>query len=419
MNTTDKPGGEAGESPHIWLRYATQFTTGGRTHTIEMGIPVPLGATAEIRAKLIREAQAGMDQLASHVENRVTQMLQRNQRPQSTTPAPSIPPFAASPTSKSVGGTSPAGTAPAGQSVRTGTPATPQESQKGTEVVVPPTRTQVGASLPLAPGLVGEANSILSLTQFLRVIKGTWGLSHQQAKDLLQVDKLEGLNLRDALERLQHLMAQKSASSAVANQKPQGSEQPKPVQRPSSPSPTPLPSASTRPTPIPAPTPTASRAPGPIPVPQPAKPSPAQSPPAISAKPPINLNTRTAVNEKQSPYKFDEEDEDEEMIFDDGDEDEEHPALSAEQRLRAGDIIGKMRDVHGSSAASPGRLTVLHNITSTQISEEQLQELMQGFWKTTSSKKLKADQVEELISWAKEDEFSEEVEAVLMLLEEE
>jgi len=127
------------------------------------------------------------------------------------------------------------------------------------------------------------------------------------------------------------------------------------------------------------------------------------------------------VSEKRSPYGFDEEDdqEDEEMVFDNGDDGEERHALSAEELLRARNIVSKMRDVHGSSAASPSRLTVLQNITSTQISQEQLQELMQAFWGTTTTKKLKADQVEELISWAKEDEFPEEVEAVLMLLEEE
>jgi hypothetical protein len=139
-----------------------------------------------------------------------------------------------------------------------------------------------------------------------------------------------------------------------------------------------------------------------------------------SAKPPIDLGARSTLNDKRSPYRFDEEeDADEELIFDDGDEDEERPALSPQQTLRARSIISKMRDVHGTSAASQGRLNVLHNVTDTQISQEQLQELMQAFWNITITKKLKADQVEELISWAKEDEFAEEVEAVLLLLEEE
>ncbi len=444
-NTTDKPGGggERDESPHIWLRYATQFTSGGRIHTIEMGIPVPLGASAEMRAQLIREAQAGMDQLSSHVESRVTQMIQRNQRPQSTTSAPPTALPAASPASRPPGGVPPAGIPSGGQVTRAGGSTTSQEvsprvkneetqkvAAQDEEVVVPPTRTYVGASMPFAPGLTGDANSILTLTQFLRVIRGTWGLTHQQAKDLLQVKTLDGMNLRETLERLQHLMTQKSAGSAVPGQKAQEADQPKPAQaqRPASPpppTPTPLPAPSARPAPIPAPNPTPSRAPGPVPVPIPAKPlptSPAPGIPVVSTRPPIDLSTPGKVSDKRPPYRFDEEDdlaEEEDLAFDESDESEARPALSAEELLRARTILSKMRDIRGSTAASPGRLTVLQNITSTQISQEQLQELLQAFWGTTTPKKLKADQVEELISWAKEDEFAEEVEAVLTVLAEE
>src|SRR5438132_1325375 len=89
----------AGDKPYIWLRYTTQFTTNGRTHTIEMGIPVPVGASAETREQLIREAEAGMEQLSRHVDQRVNQMLQRPARPQSTTLPASIP-YAMSPTSQ-------------------------------------------------------------------------------------------------------------------------------------------------------------------------------------------------------------------------------------------------------------------------------------------------------------------------------
>src|ERR1700739_3708306 len=80
MDYKDKPTG-TDRDPFIWLRYTTQFTTGGRTHSIEMGIPVPVGASAEMREQLIREAESGMEQLTRHVENRVMQMLQRNARP--------------------------------------------------------------------------------------------------------------------------------------------------------------------------------------------------------------------------------------------------------------------------------------------------------------------------------------------------
>ena len=52
-----------GTGQHIWLRYSTQYSKDGRTHTIEMGIPVPVGASAETREKLLREAEMGMSQL--------------------------------------------------------------------------------------------------------------------------------------------------------------------------------------------------------------------------------------------------------------------------------------------------------------------------------------------------------------------
>ena len=64
--------GRTGEhdTPYIWLRYSTQFTTGGRAHTIEMEIPVPVGASAEQREQLIREAEAGIEQLYRQIEKR-------------------------------------------------------------------------------------------------------------------------------------------------------------------------------------------------------------------------------------------------------------------------------------------------------------------------------------------------------------
>ena len=55
MNNLDATG------PYIWLRYATQYSGDGQTHTIEMSIPVPLGASPERREELIREAEAGMN----------------------------------------------------------------------------------------------------------------------------------------------------------------------------------------------------------------------------------------------------------------------------------------------------------------------------------------------------------------------
>src|SRR5712691_4194090 len=78
-DTTKKANGE-----YIWLRYTTQYPLGNRTQTIEIDVPVPIGASAETREQLLREAVAGMDQLAEHVESRIVQRAQRTQAAQVT-----------------------------------------------------------------------------------------------------------------------------------------------------------------------------------------------------------------------------------------------------------------------------------------------------------------------------------------------
>ena len=418
--------GEAGDHPYIWLRYATQFTSGGRTHTIEMGIPVPLGASAEMRAQLIREAEAGMNQLTGHVESRVNQVLQRNARPQGTTSGPVTtqgPKTASTPSSSSQDATlQDTLKIPQG-------PQGPQGSQGPAQdqgIVVPPTRTYVGSSMPAAPRLPADANGTLTPTQFLRIIKESMNLTSQQAKELLQVPTLNGLNLRDALEQLRHIVGQKGSTAASTVKKPQETSQVGPAQKPaSSPPPSPArspvipiaqarpapgqPSAPIRPVSTPAAPPAASTQvrPGTAPASQPGVPIP------------IDLSRRGGVSDKRPGYRFDEEEDEEMDVLHEMEDDGEGPGLSAEERLRARDIISKLQGLRGNNPASQGRLTALHNVVGSQISDEQLQQLLQGLWETTTEKKLKVDQVEALIAWAKEDDFASEVDAVLALLEEE
>lgn len=126
------------------------------------------------------------------------------------------------------------------------------------------------------------------------------------------------------------------------------------------------------------------------------------------------------VRDEPHRYKFDEEEDDDEgaelRIEDDDDDD----GGDKEQRLAMARIkLDELKEVRGASAANPARLAVLHNVMNSQINDEQLQRLMQATWGVTSVKKLKVDQAEALISWAKEDYFVEEVEAVLDLLDEE
>ncbi len=80
--------------------------------------------------------------------------------------------------------------------------------------------------------------------------------------------------------------------------------------------------------------------------------------------------------------------------------------------------IDELRDMRGTIGANPGRLVVLHNLLDSQISDDQFLQLIEGLWNAVSDKKLKQDQVEALISWAKEDYFEDEVRAVLAVLNE-
>ena len=81
--------GDAGSAgDYIWLRYATRFSVGAREYTLEMGVPMPIGASEDEREQLLREADAGMNQLAGFVENKVALMLQRVQPNQGPLPTP-------------------------------------------------------------------------------------------------------------------------------------------------------------------------------------------------------------------------------------------------------------------------------------------------------------------------------------------
>jgi hypothetical protein len=82
-------------------------------------------------------------------------------------------------------------------------------------------------------------------------------------------------------------------------------------------------------------------------------------------------------------------------------------------------LVSRLRERKSVVIAREGRLRVLGNIMYSQMSESQLQDLTKGVWGVNSLKKLTVDQVEELISWGKEDNFLTEVDAVLALLKEE
>jgi len=393
MDTSrDKPTGTDG-NPYIWLRYTTQFSAGGRTHTIEMGIPVPLGASAETREQLIREAEMGMEQLTRRVENRVAQILQRNTRPPEPVRTQEPTSIRSNQASLQHGGDqSPAGT-PFPIGTRSTTPAptpvreVPQPiSLHEKQPTTMPVRQSGPVSMPVTPGVQSEASSNMKLSQFMQTIRDAWGLTPKQAMDLLNVKTLNGMNYREALRKLQPLVEgnTRETSTPGSGNKAPGVIQPKPVEERGRPQGS-LPLQGSQSTPPARPVPGALDGPANIPV--------------------IPIKDEMIREAPRRVYKFDEELEDEK------EEDNQ------EQKVIARIKLDELKEVRGASLASQGRLTVLQNVLNSQISDEQLQHLIQHVWGVTNVKKLKVDQIEALISWAKEDYFVEEVEAVLALID--
>jgi hypothetical protein len=396
MDTSrDKPTGTDG-NPYIWLRYTTQFNAGGRTHTIEMGVPVPIGASAEVREQLIREAEIGMDQLTRRVENRVAQISQRNTRPQEplrtqapATTRPNQVPLQEEGYRSSTGAPTPVGPRSTTQAPAAAREAPQPLSLHEKQSTTVPVRQSGPVNMPVTPGMQGEANSNMKLSQFMQAIRDAWGLTPKQAMDLLNVKTLNGMNYRDALRKLQPLVegnSRDTSTSGAVNKAPTAmqskttEEQARP-QRP-------LPAQGSQSIPLASPVPAALHGPANIPV--------------------IPIKDEMIREVPRRVYKFDEEDEELQ---------EEKEEENEEQRVIARIKLDELKEVRGTSLTSQGRLTVLQNVLNSQISDQQLQHLIEHVWGVTSVKKLKVDQIEALISWAKEDYFVEEVEAVLTVID--
>lgn len=260
--------------------------------------------------------------------------------------------------------------------------------------------------MPTAPGLSGDASGSITLPQFIQYIKDSLGLTPKQAMELLNVKTLNGLNLRDAFERLQALAARDTVSSAPTIPTPAVRE-PKSA-RPEAKTPAPQSPQSAQPTqnppPSPSPSPSSSQPP---------------APPKIAG---IKEITNAVVRDVPPTYFTEEIDLDggEEDAIDLGSDEgiEFLPELTDQEREIAQELFDKLKEARGSSAASDARLRVLRNVVGDQVTDDQLLQIADAVWGVNAFKKLKSDQVEALISWAKQDDFINEVEMVIMLIQE-
>lgn len=430
MNHLDATG------PSIWLRYAKQYSKDGQTHTIEMSIPVPLGASAEQREALIREAEAGMNQLVSRFGHPVSQTPQRIQESSAeynavsrSAPMQKVAP-PQQPRNQSTASAAPSMAQIAARSAdgsgREGRPM--QVAARNQESAVPPTRPNIGASMPLALGPTLDSSGNISLPEFIQYIHENLNLTPRQAMEMLKVKSLStGVNLREALERLRHLLAQKNPNPLEQYEEYMESEieQEQPPEEHHEA----------------------------IPVSPPATENLVQHFSHIldedipdnqtsverENKPDYQTNGQGEAEldhqtngEKESqsdhqqfqisempivePMRFDEEEDPqiEEELADHN----RSSAITDKQLEYARNKLTEIREAQGASIASPKRLQALGNVVGDQITQEQLQQLIDGIWSISALKKLKVDQVEALISWAKQDDFVDEVEAILAVLKE-
>ncbi|MBO0780384.1 MAG: hypothetical protein J2P37_16280 [Ktedonobacteraceae bacterium] len=391
--------GEPGQ--HIWLRYATQISANGRTHSVEMRVPVPIGASAEERERLLREAEEGLGQLISHTVQRVPQVIQRSLT-QRTTPTPAPQPAAAPSRPANRPAAMPAPQTAPQPAVSSQAREVPPETarQQGEKV----TRPNGGLSQQPSKSNGGEeGRAVMSIPEFLQQARENLNLtSSKMIMQLLKVNSLSGINLREAYDRLIYLVAQD-----------------KPAGTPPSSSP-PAPPAATD---NPGTRQSEQRLSGLDPTLR-EKLRPASTlPPPRSAPIPVIDEEDDDLEEDDGEYyvtptSFNEEVDLEDEDLEEGD-DEEGSGLSGALRERGWTVIDRLREARGNTTANAARLQVLRNVIDGQIGGEQLQELIEGIWGVTVTKKLKVDQLEALISWAKEDDFVSEVDAVLRLLEEE
>ena len=412
METSRDKTPETEGTTSIRLRYSRQFQNGGHAHTIDAEATLAVGAGPEKREQIIRELEAGVEQLAR-------QITQRGSRSASEAyPQASARPSAAPAKSAEL---------PAPQS----TPPRPAAAQPPTPLpaasAAPPTAPlPVSESMPAAPTTSGER--MITLPYFIDYIKKRWDMSRQEAMELLDVRELTGLNLRDALFTLRAIKEPNAGTKqARTTQQQPVVEAPRQPSRgtPSAPNSRP-PASQAAPNTAPI-----TRAPG-ASAPRTETPAAPQSPSALalaqeskqsapardqrpdfagSPKAPIPIHL-AEVHDITPRYAFEEEDEEEyELPLD---EEENGHRQAAQNKL------DELKNLRGGNTASPERLSVLGNVLDGQISEEQLEKLIKIAWNATSKKRLKVQQVEALISWAKEaDYFVDEVESLLTLIDEE
>jgi hypothetical protein len=432
---------DANGRENIWLRQSVTFTVDGQARTLEVGIPLPPGATAEDVEALLNEADAGMARISRYLDERVAAQLGTPLPAQApaTTPqraaaeaapaatsiaesrpsvadeeAPEPPAQSAPETQQPVAAPAPKSPTapPAAPARQTPAPAAPRPAPAASAPAPRPGVSGPRNAKPTAPLAAGED---MTRPQFIAAL-GELGLNPKQAMDRLGVRSLEGLNLREALETLRRQLVQDAPAE-----------------------------------------------PGPEPAFEADHAEPEHEPAAPAAEPRYFEEEEDGPDlaftvDEASPEDEEEEfgtveaaaeapDEDDELDLEDVPDFAEPPAApaatraakraasaraseaesaapaqavpsalpSAADRARAMQLVGKLRSARGGGPATEYQRKAYHNLVEGQLGADDAAQLVRGLWRM-SSERLTADQLDALIRWGKEDAFLEEAALVLATL---
>jgi hypothetical protein len=364
---------------HIWLRQSVTYTQEGQSRTIEIALPIHPDASAEMIARLVAQAEAGMAQLTNSLDRRIAGEEIAPPRPIAPdTPHQEVP--ADAPNQPSAVYSAEPSAPPAGETehIVKDTPAAQASPRQ------PAPAPRATSSPPSAPPT--STSPDLTRPEFIAEI-AVLGLNPKEAMDRLGVRSLAGLNLREALETLRRQSLQPESSPA-AQTASQSSAQPRGEGRVA---------ASDRfeeeddealifmeegaedgpPTP---------------------PHSAGQASSFTNDTLDDDLDDVPDFSRAPSPRSRAAE-----------------PAAAAPPLPRAERIIAGLRALHPGGVITADRQSAFTNVVVNQLGEPKVTALARGLWKL-APEKVGSDQLEALIHWGKSETFSEEVEDVLTAL---
>lgn len=378
----------------IWLKQSVQFSVAGQTRTIEIALPVRPGASAEEIERLLRQADAGLDQMTQHLNSKVNELLDQGKTQAA---------YAAGSSSKSSRMSGSEELAPASERSRSG--GIPAGSGVQPGVVAPAAEGAGWSAQRPADSWAATAGPPLDRKQFIAEI-AVLGLNPNTAMKRLGLHTLEGVNLRQALEQLRlQLLHEHQAAPGAAAAHPEDADSSAPG------------GPQTRGA---APPQTGA---------QPRRPAPElKHASLLSQVAPIEQGAQRALPENDQLLE-DEEPSAEVVAPERGGNEllrERAPTpipirgartlSSLQEQVRAKALLDRLRLLRGRlNPPSSDNLKAFRYVVEDQLGAEKTAALLQAVWKVERAERLSPEQVAECIRWGKDDHFEDEVDMLLRL----